>query len=201
MTITTTEPSPRKSRFPEGLIRSSLVANRSKPLQRLSSTLLAACLCLGAINHGLAADLGSKPGETPEAYQARMQWWRHARFGMFIHWGPVTLTGDVIGWSRGGERRDGRGTGNIPPEIYDQLYRHFNPSLFDAREWVRVAQAAGMKYLVFTTKHHDGFNLFDTKFSDYKITSAESPFGRDVATELLKPPSAGVAAHFPSAER
>jgi len=131
----------------------------------VSYILISAALLCGA-GALLGADPGSKSGETLEAYQARMQWWREARFGMFIHWGPVSLTGDNISWSRGGVRRDGRGTGNLPPAIYDQLYKHFNPSLFDAKEFVRIAQVAGMKYMVFVTKHHDGFNLFDTKLSD-----------------------------------
>ena len=113
-----------------------------------------------------------------------MEWWREARFGLFIHWGPVSLKGTEIGWSRGGERRGREGTGQIPVEIYDNLYKEFNPTEFDADEWVAIAQQAGMKYLVFTTKHHDGFVNFDSKLTDYKITSPESPFGRDVVKEL-----------------
>ena len=112
-----------------------------------------------------------------------MQWWREARFGMFIHWGPVSLKGTEIGWSRGGERRGtGGGKGEIPVEVYDNLYKEFNPTKFNAKEWVALAQAAGMKYLVFTTKHHDGFCEFDSKLTDYKVTN--SPFGRDVVKEL-----------------
>lgn len=120
--------------------------------------------------------------ETPEQRAERMQWWQEARFGMFIHWGPVSLKGTEIGWSRRsnwpGER--------VPAEVYDSLYKQFNPVKFDADEWVRIAQAAGMKYLVFTTKHHDGFCNFDTKLTDYKITSPESPFGRDIVAELAQ---------------
>ncbi|MFO7976346.1 MAG: alpha-L-fucosidase, partial [Candidatus Hydrogenedentota bacterium] len=113
-----------------------------------------------------------------------MKWWREARFGLFIHWGPVSLKGTEIGWSRGGERRGREGTGEIPVEVYDNLYKEFNPTEFDADEWVTIAQQAGMKYLVFTTKHHDGFVNFDSKLTDYKITSPESPFGRDIVKEL-----------------
>ena len=112
----------------------------------------------------------------------RMEWWRDARFGMFIHWGPVSLKGTEIGWSRGGERRGTGGTGEIPVEVYDNLYKEFNPTEFDAREWVNIAKQAGMKYLVFTTRHHDGFSMFDTAYSDYKITN--SPFKRDIVAEL-----------------
>ncbi len=115
-----------------------------------------------------------------------MEWWRDARFGMFIHWGPVSLKGTEIGWSRGGERRGwrGGGTGSIPVEEYDNLYRSFDPVEFDAAEWVALARDAGMRYLVFTTKHHDGFSMFDSDVTDYKITSPACPFGRDVVKEL-----------------
>jgi alpha-L-fucosidase len=99
--------------------------------------------------------------------------WREMRFGMFIHWGPVSLAGTEIGWSRGRE---------VPEAEYDQLYLRFNPERFDAEEWVRTARDAGMKYLVITSKHHDGFALWDSKVSDYDIMA--SPFGRDVLREL-----------------
>ncbi len=113
----------------------------------------------------------------------RMKWWQEARFGMFIHWGPVSIKGTEIGWSRGGERRGtGGGKGTIPVEVYDNLYKEFNPTKFNAKEWVQIAKDAGMKYMVFTTKHHDGFCEFDSKLTDYKITN--SPFKRDVVAEL-----------------
>ena len=113
-----------------------------------------------------------------------MKWWQEARFGLFIHWGPVSLKGTEIGWSRGGERRGRNGTGSISAEVYDNLYKEFNPVKFDASEWVDIALAAGMKYLVFTSKHHDGFSMFGSGVTDYTITSPESPFGRDVVKEL-----------------
>ena len=110
----------------------------------------------------------------------RMAWWgRTARFGMFIHWGPVSLTGKEISWSR-----EGGFHGGTPTAVYDDLYKQFNPTAFDAKRWVAIAQAAGMKYIVFTTKHHDGFCEFDSKLTDYKITSSQSPFRRDVVKEL-----------------
>lgn len=123
--------------------------------------------------------------ETPAQREARLQWWREARFGLFIHWGPVSLKGTEIGWSRAGERRGygSKGT-QVPAEVYDHLYTEFNPTNFNAREWVAIARAAGMKYLVFTSRHHDGFSMFDTKADDYKITNTRSPFRRDVVKEL-----------------
>jgi alpha-L-fucosidase len=111
-----------------------------------------------------------------------IQAWQEMRFGLFIHWGPVSLKGTEIGWSRGGERRGTGGTGSIPVEVYDNLYKQFNPVKFNADEWVQIARDAGMKYLVFTTKHHDGFSMFDSLYTDYKIT--HSPFKRDVVKEL-----------------
>lgn len=119
----------------------------------------------------------------PEALER----WRRWRLGLFVHWGPVSLKGTEISWSRAGERRGhrtGRATSGIPIEEYDNLYKRFNPTKFDAEEWVRIARDAGMKYLVFTTKHHDGFVNFDSKLTDYKITSPESPFRRDIVREL-----------------
>lgn len=104
---------------------------------------------------------------------AALQQWRDARFGMFVHWGPVSLKGTEIGWSRGAE---------VPLEEYDHLYQHFNPTNFDARAWVKLAKRAGMKYLVFTTKHHDGFCMFNTQQTDFNIM--HSPFGRDVVKEI-----------------
>jgi len=113
-----------------------------------------------------------------------IQQWQEMKFGLFIHWGPVSLKGTEIGWSRGGERRgrNDKSTGSIPVEIYDNLYKQFNPVKFNADEWVQTAKDAGMKYLVFTSKHHDGFSMFDSQLTDYKITN--SPFKRDVVKEL-----------------
>jgi alpha-L-fucosidase len=123
-----------------------------------------------------------EPSDYLKAGEQDVQGWREMRFGLFIHWGPVSLKGTEIGWSRGGERRGTGGKGNIPVEIYDNLYKQFNPIKFNADEWVQIAKEAGMKYLVFTSKHHDGFSMFDSKLTDYKITN--SPFKRDVVKDL-----------------
>jgi alpha-L-fucosidase len=111
-----------------------------------------------------------------------IQWWRELKFGLFVHWGPVSLKGTEIGWSRRGERRGTGGTGDVPVEVYDNLYKEFNPVQFNADQWLQIAKDAGMKYMVFTSKHHDGFSMFDSKLTDYKITN--SPFKRDVVKEL-----------------
>lgn len=109
------------------------------------------------------------PGAPPQAIDA----WRARRFGMFIHWGPVALTGREIGWSRG------RPT---PIDEYDHLYQRFNPTAFDADDWAALADDAGAHYVVLTTKHHDGFCLWPSDSTDYDIAS--SPFHRDPVAEL-----------------
>ena len=102
-----------------------------------------------------------------------IEYWKDLKFGMFIHWGPVSLRGTEIGWSRGRE---------VPIEEYDNLHKEFNPVLFDADQWVRAAKNAGMKYLIITSKHHDGFCLWDSEYTEFDIGS--TPFGRDVLKEL-----------------
>ncbi|RPH31927.1 hypothetical protein EHM92_08870 [bacterium] len=120
--------------------------------------------------------------ESPQQKQRRLAWWREARFGMFIHWGPVSLKGTEISWSRGGERRGIEGKGEVPVEVYDNLYKEFNPVKFNAKEWVSIARSAGMKYMILTAKHCDGFCLWHSKVDDYSI--ANTPFKRDVCEEL-----------------
>lgn len=106
------------------------------------------------------------PGDT--------EWFRHDRFGMFIHFGLYAMPARHE-WVRNRER--------TPDEKYDKYFKYFNPDLFDPKEWARQAKAAGMKYVVLTTKHHEGFCLFDTKYTDYKITN--TPFGRDLVKEYV----------------
>lgn len=155
---------------------------------RVFVLLLGACLALARPPGGAAADPADTPAnETPAQRDARMAWWREARFGMFIHWGPVSLQGTEIGWSRGGDRRGYGSKGNqVPVEVYDRLFETFNPTQFDAKEWVGIARAAGMRYMVFTSRHHDGFSMFDTRADEYRITHPKSPFRRDVVRELAE---------------
>lgn len=123
-------------------------------------------------------------GETKAQRQARMAWWRQARFGMFIHWGPVSLTGLEISWSRANSNPKCPNNGPTPVEVYDHLYQQFNPVQFSAREWVATAHAAGMKYMVLTAKHCDGFLLWHSQADGYNIAS--TPFERDVCGELAQ---------------
>jgi len=120
----------------------------------------------------------------PRPYPKRISWWGEARFGMFIHWGPVSLKGTEISWSRANSNPKCPNAGPISVEEYDNLYKRFNPTKFDAKEWVKIAKASGMKYMVLTAKHCDGFLLWDSKVSDYNIM--HTPFKRDVCAELAK---------------
>jgi alpha-L-fucosidase len=123
------------------------------------------------------------PAETSEERDTRMAWWREARFGMFIHWGLYAIPGGE--WK--GRRDPDIGEWlmkhlRTPASEYETLVSRFNPVRFDARDWMRVAKDAGMKYVVITSKHHDGFALFDSKVSDYDVMA--TPFKRDVLREL-----------------
>lgn len=133
---------------------------------RTWAMLVAMMVWLGGALRGVAA-------EPTSPNDPRLDWWRQARFGLFIHWGPVSLRGTEIGWSRGAQ---------VPTEEYDQLYRRFNPTNFDARAWAKLAREAGTRYVVLTSKHHDGFALWPSELTDYDI--AATPFRRDVAKEL-----------------
>ncbi|MEI6175382.1 MAG: alpha-L-fucosidase [Verrucomicrobiota bacterium] len=134
----------------------------------------ALALTLAIISQDIKA---AKPSDFPASAtpptEAAIANWRAKRYGMFIHWGPVSLTEKEIGWSRGNE---------TPIEKYDNLYKEFNPTKFNADEWATIAKKAGMRYIVLTTKHHDGFCLWDTKLTDYNIMN--TPFKRDVVKEL-----------------
>ncbi len=119
--------------------------------------------------------------ETQAKKDARMQWWREARFGLFIHWGLYAIpAGEWKGDKSHAEWI--RTTAKIPLEEYDKLVQQFNPVEFNAADWVRMAKNAGMKYIVITSKHHDGFCLFDSKYTDFDVMS--TPFKRDILKEL-----------------
>ena len=119
--------------------------------------------------------------ETKDQREARMHWWREARFGLFIHWGLYAIpAGEWNGET--GHAEWIRQTAEIPLREYERFVGQFNPAKFDAAAWVSVAKAAGMKYIVITSKHHDGFCLFDSKFTDFDVMS--TPFKRDILKEL-----------------
>lgn len=123
-----------------------------------------------------------------KASEEDMKWWREARFGMFVHWGPASLGGSDISWCRDSGYRPGDHNSfaepRIPMRIYDNFYKEFNPVNFDARKWVRLVKDAGMSYIVLTAKHHDGFCLFDSRFTEYKSTAWDCPCQKDIVKEL-----------------
>ena len=145
---------------------------------------LAMGAALGCAVPARASDSGFRAGETPAQKDARMAWWREARFGMFIHWGVYSVPAGTYD----GKRIPGIGewimnNGKIPVDVYAKYAEQFNPVKFNADEWVQTAQDAGMKYMVITSKHHDGFAMFHTKVDDYNIFDA-TPFKRDPLKEL-----------------
>jgi alpha-L-fucosidase len=123
-------------------------------------------------------------GPAPAPDSARLHWWQEDRFGLFIHWGPVSLKGTEISWSRANSNPRCPNKGPIPVEVYDNLYREFNPTNFNAKEWAKVAKAAGTRYVVLTAKHCDGFCLWPTRRIEYHI--GRTPFQRDVSGELAR---------------
>ena len=119
--------------------------------------------------------------ESRVQYEARMEWWSQARFGMFIHWGLYSIpAGEWKGSTNHAEWI--RTTAQIPLTEYEKFVGQFNPVKFNATEWVRMAKNAGMKYITITSKHHDGFCLFDSKYTDFDVMS--TPFKRDILKEL-----------------
>ncbi len=114
-----------------------------------------------------------------DTHQAeRLKKFNDAKFGMFIHWGPYSLASVEASWPIMTPGKWG-----ISEADYRALPARFNPKQFDAAAFVRLAKAAGQKYIVFTTKHHDGFSMFDTQYSDYKIT--KTPYGKDIVAQLV----------------
>ncbi len=117
----------------------------------------------------------------------RIGWWREARFGMFIHWGLYSLPGGI--W----KEKQIKATyaehlqlrAHIPIKEYETIAQQFQPDRFHAEAWVKTAKRAGMKYMIVTAKHHDGFAMYDSKVDDYNIVKA-TPFGRDSMKELAE---------------
>lgn len=142
------------------------------------------------------------------ASQRRLQWWRDAKFGMFVHWDPSSVAAGEISWSKQyyddpGDRlldnpRPSPGLYGVnehrmwldwfkpavPREVYDHLHRSFYPGMFDADAFVAAAQRAGMKYLIQVSKHHNGFCMWDTAFTDYNVM--HTPFRRDILGEMAQ---------------
>jgi alpha-L-fucosidase len=141
--------------------------------QRIRAIVFVAAAALGLLSMSTSVDAHDGYTPPPENLKAR-EWFQDARFGMFIHWGVYSVLGDGE-WVMNNRK--------IRADDYEKLPGFFNPIAFDAAEWVRVAKAAGMKYLTITSKHHDGFAMFDSKISDWDIVD-RTPYKKDVLKQL-----------------
>ncbi|HEX3073710.1 MAG TPA: alpha-L-fucosidase, partial [Ignavibacteriales bacterium] len=128
--------------------------------------------------------------ETDPLVLDKLAEWQNLKFGLLMHWAPSSQLGIVESWSLCSEDEDWCKR-NI--EDYDEykwryegLKKTFNPAKFDPAKWAMAAEEAGMKYVVFTTKHHDGFCMYDSKFTDYKITDKECPFHSNPKANIAK---------------
>ena len=155
-----------------------MVNNRVRKSKCLLS--LTAFILLFGISSVSKAQQAAPPPANAEAEAQRTFWFKQAKFGMFIHWGPYSLASVEASWPI----MTPSAHWNITEAEYVGLYRRFNPVQFDPQAWVRLATEAGMRYMVFTTKHHDGFCMFDTALTDYKITN--TPYGKDITAMLAK---------------
>ncbi len=140
------------------------------PIAARTAAVLLAVLTLAA-----AAAPAARPEETAARREARMKWWTDARFGMFIHFGLYALPARHE-WVKKNE--------HITDADYQKYFENFNPDLYDPKAWVKAAKAAGMKYIVVTTKHHEGFCLWDSRITDYKAT--KTPYGKDLIRPLVE---------------
>ncbi len=163
-------------------------------MKKILTGILALSLC------GVASAQQYKDGyvsPTDTAVLQKLAQWQNLKFGLFMHWGPYSEWGVVESWSLCPEdeswtqRKGPYSTDyNTYKKAYENLQSTFNPTHFDPEKWVKAAKDAGMKYVVFTTKHHDGFCMFDTKETDYKVNSPKTPFSANpksnVANEIFK---------------
>ncbi len=150
----------------------------------LSFPVLCLVFCIAAIRPARAVESAPADSESPAAKEHRLEWFRHDKFGLFIHWGLYSIPAGY--WK--GQRSPGIGEWimnrmKIPVTEYEQLATQFNPVKFDADAWAQLAVDAGMKYVVITSKHHDGFALFKSAASKYNVVDA-TPFKRDIIKEL-----------------
>ncbi len=172
--------------------KTTRISNRAGSIcRRTYPALMVAAICVlliaGCQQEGAKMSVVDSPGlNNTLSKDERMGWWNEARFGMFIHWGLYAVPAGE--WK--GEKVPGIGewimeNGHIPVSEYEQLAKQFNPVKFNAEQWVQIAKNAGMKYIVITSKHHDGFCLWDTKYTDYDVVDA-TPFKRDILGELAQ---------------
>lgn len=131
------------------------------------------------IGSGIAAATLLSPFSAAEGPDERTAWFRAAKFGMFVHWGPYSLASVEASWPI---MRPGKW--GISEADYRALPKRFNPTRYNPDEFIDLARTAGQEYMVFTTKHHDGFCMFDSSYTDYKITN--TPYGKDIVKQLVE---------------
>ena len=149
-----------------------------KPCLSLKIALLCAVSAL--------AQPGAKPLPAPKSQDEKMQWFREAKFGLFIHWGLYAIpAGEWKGQFIPGIGEWIMNRAKVPVTEYERLALQFNPTKFNAEEWVKMAEDAGMRYLVITSKHHDGFAMYGSKYSLYNVVDA-TPWHRDPLKELAE---------------
>jgi alpha-L-fucosidase len=155
------------------------IAPRRRFPRRIAVAVFAAGLVAAASPRPVAQTVPpAVPSVRPDP---RLDWWREARFGMFIHWGLYAIpAGEWNGRTDYGEWI--RNNAKIPIDVYDRFQATFNPAKFDPDAWVRMAKQAGMRYIVITTKHHDGFALFDSQGTGWDVMA--TPYGRDIIAQL-----------------
>ena len=146
------------------------------------------------VNAQLEHEITDYEWPTDQAVLDKLEDWQDLKFGLLMHWGAYSQWGIVESWSICPEDYGWceRKKGSNPDDYftykkeYENLKLSFNPTGFNPEDWAKAAADAGMKYLVFTTKHHDGFCMFDSKYTDYKITSPESPFSTNPKANIAK---------------
>ncbi len=156
--------------------------------------LLLCCAALFSVIFSSAQEQAYYPDPNP-AIQKRLEEWQDLKFGLLMHWGPYSQWGVVeswsicpedVGWAVEGQKKGVANSYNEYVQKYEALKTTFNPSKFNPEAWAAAAKEAGMKYMVFTTKHHDGFSMFDTKYTDYKITDKGTPFSSNPRSNIVK---------------
>jgi alpha-L-fucosidase len=167
---------------------------------RTKALLLVAVAALLGIAYGSNAPVGNEhamskgyiPPKDP-AVQKKLAWWQDLKFGLMMHWGTYSQWGIVESWSicpedEGWCQRKGHYASNYFAYVtaYENLRKTFNPEKFNPEKWASAAKNAGMRYVVFTTKHHDGFCMFDTAQTDYKVTSKDCPFHTDKRANIAQ---------------
>lgn len=136
----------------------------------------------GAATRRVSGQAGAQqpPASAAADEQARTAWYREAKFGMFIHWGPYSVASVEASWPIMRPSKEFP----ITEEKYRSLPQQFNPTNFDPNAWVELAKSAGQRYMVFTTKHHDGFCMFDSAYTGYRITN--TPYRKDIVAQLAE---------------